>query len=561
MELNNEVLLTQYQNTSNENKSSGEINVPANKFTKIKCLIAKTSLVVSSVLVAGNLAPVDHNPLGQVEVAEASEVKQGLNDFQQTKIVDAAKAELGTKRTNGYDNAPGECIVSMGRWVNSAAGKVVWNPDGGYYTSYIRSGGVEVSLGELKPGDVLQRLSGGSDYNSNTQHVHTAVFESYGTNGTVNTIDSNQLLDGTVREHTNVSISPMKYSDGSTWVWHAFRLGKVSVDINSGYSDGTFLKVNESGAIYRMVGGAPIRQFNWGAIPDFRGSATSISHADLGKLPTYPRDGSFISIAEAGGTGIYEFAGGAPIRQFNWGAIPGYNPQSVVSVNFESLAQLDHMRPKPKDGTFISIAEAGGSGIYEFAGGAPIRQFNWGAIPGFNGATPINFESLAKLDHMNQYPSDGTFISIAEAGGAGIYEFAGGAPLRLFNQGIIPGFNSVVTVNFESLAKLDHMRPNPENGKFLASRETGVVYRTAGGAALKLYNWGAIPGYGNIIWVNQRTIDQHDHLLTTPTNGTILQGVTSNSDWLINNGARSSTTNKSGAVIVDEQTIANFPVK
>jgi len=159
---------------------------------------------------------------------------EGSNDFDQSKIVPTANAELGSQRATGW-NQPGECMVAMGRWVNAAAGKTVWNPNATVYDSYIRSGAVEVGLNELKSGDVLQRVSMGSDFNTNWDHVHTMVFEGYAPDGTVNTIDSNSKLDGVVREHVygnttfpSVGLGDMKYSDGSTWKWRAFRFGKVN---------------------------------------------------------------------------------------------------------------------------------------------------------------------------------------------------------------------------------------------------------------------------------------------------------------------------------------------
>lgn len=381
-------------------------------------------------------------------------------------------------------------------------------------------------------------------------------------------------------------------------------------------ADGTFLKVNESNAIYRVVGGAPIRIYNQGAIPDFNGGqVVSITHAQLGQMPTYPKDegdiislveaggakyrfvggapvriyncatipdncagafnvnfqslvdhdhmrqrptdGAAISIAESGGSGVYRFVGGAPIRLFNWGAIPNL---TTISVNEQSLATHDHMNTRPADGAAISLAEAGGSGIYRFVGGAPIRLFNWGAIPDMPNPVTVNAQSLTVYDHMNERPADGSAINLVEAGGSGIYRFAGGAPLRLFNWGGIPGFGNAVNVNAQSLAVHDHMNTLPANGNFIASAETGVVYRVAGGSALRLYNHGGIPGFNGAVFVNQQTLDTLDHLLATPSNGTVLRGVSSGTYWQINNGERTQIGANGNAVVVDEQTISAFPI-
>jgi hypothetical protein len=323
-------------------------------------------------------------------------------------------------------------------------------------------------------------------------------------------------------------------------------------------ADGTFLKVNESNAIYRMVGGAPIRIYNQGALPDFNGTVTNISNDQLGRLPRYPNnENDIINVVEAGNA-KYRMVGGAPVRIYNCDPLPDHCA-GAINVNFQSLAELDHMNTRPADGSVMSISEAGGAGIYRFVGGAPVRLYNWGVISDMPNAAWVNEQSLALLDHMNARPADGSVINIVEAGGAGIYRFVGGAPIRQYNWGAIPDMPDVVTVNAESLSTLDHMNAMPADGEFVASAETGTVYRVAGGAALKLYNWGGIPGYNGAVMVNQQTLDTHDHLLATPANGTVLKGVSSGALWKITDGKRSQVTGGESPVTVDEQTIANIP--
>lgn len=412
-------------------------------------------------------------------------------------------------------------------------------------------------------------------------------------------------------------------NSGKTKKWdHFLDLNGVGVGISGestsgsgSMADGSFLKVNESNAIYRMVGGAPVRIYNQGALPDFNGTVTNISNDALGRLPRYPNnendiinvveagnakyrfvggapvriyncdplpnhcdgainvnyqslaeldhmnarpaDGAVMSISEAGGAGIYRFVGGAPVRLYNWGAIS--DMPNAAWVNEQSLSTLDHMNSRPSDGSAISIAEAGGAGIYRFVGGAPIRQYNWGVIPDMPDVVTVNAESLSTLDHMNAKPTDGSAVSVVEAGGSGIYEFAGGAPMRLYNWGAIPGFGNVVNVNAQSVGDLDHMNAVPSNGEFIASVETRAVYRVAGGAALKLYNWGGIPGYNGAVFVNQQTLSTYDHLRTAPVDGTVLKGVSSGALWKITDGKRNSVSTGENPITVDEQTIADIP--
>ena len=268
-------------------------------------------------------------------------------------------------------------------------------------------------------------------------------------------------------------------------------------------------------------------------------------------------DGTFVAID--GQSTVYRIVGGAPIRLTNWGAIPG----CCGNVTRVSQSKFDSLRAYPRDGAIISIHEANGQGIYRFIGGAPIRLYNWGVVDGCCGSVvTINFGSLQALDHMRAYPHDGAMMSIAEANGDGIYTFAGGAPLRLYDWGIIPGSGTAKEVNFKSLQQLDHMVPLPKNGTFIAAKENGVVYRMASGAPLRLYDQASVPGFaGTVVWVNQKTIDQHDHMNVNPSNGTVLKGVPSGQFWAITDGERSLATSQSNAIVVNDQTIQDFPLQ
>ncbi len=329
-------------------------------------------------------------------------------------------------------------------------------------------------------------------------------------------------------------------------------------------SDGTVISIYEAGGsgIYRFAGGAPLRLFNWGAISDCCGTVVTVNSASLtylNHMRQTPSNGAVISIAEAGGSGIYRFVGGAPIRLFNWGAISDCCGH-VVTVNSQTLTVLDHMNAFPANGSVISIAEAGGAGIYRFAGGAPLRLFNWGVISDISSVVTVNSQSLSTLDHMNALPADGAVISSAEAGGSGIYRFVGGAPIRLFNWGPIPGCcGVVVTVNAETIGDLDHMNAFPANGSFIKSYETGGIYRFAGSAPLLLTDPSVIPGSGTNVIVNQQSIDTHDHMLATPADGTIIEGLPSVAYWQITGGHRASTTTQTGSVAVNDATVNTFP--
>lgn len=525
----------------------------AQRFSRLRPLLLAVTLVVTgtSLSVAASVA-----------VAPMAAPAAAVGTYDNATIADKALTYWSGSNTERASGAaacndaqkPGDSGGQCRAFVNC----IVWMASnhsqnlGGasYFQPFLAAGGTEITdVNQLSKGDIVQKYVSDSD-------LHTFVIVSKMTNGQYMVVDSNHWSDETVGYYArSVTLNSTN---------RAFRMGTVN-GTGSGLSNGQFVKNTSSGVIHRMVGDAPVGLWNWAVLGQNSSNTINKTQAEINAMPAYPTDKSLIALYEAGGA-IYRFVGGAPVRLFNQGAVPDYNGGNVVWVNFQSLANLEHMRARPLNGSVISIAEAGGSGIYRFVGGAPIRLFNQGAIPDFDGGKVVlvNSQSLAVHDHMNTRPDNGSLISLAEAGGGGIYTFAGGAPLRLFNQGVVPGFDGgkVVWVNSSSVGNLDHMNAVPSNGTWLASAETGVVYRVAGGAALRLYNWGSIPGFngGAVIWVNQQTLDARDHLLATPSDGTVLQGLPSGNYWRITAGQRTAIAATSGAVQVDDQTVTAFPL-
>ena len=93
--------------------------------------------------------------------------------------INAALADVGNSYATGW-NQPGECLVSVRRWL--AAGGINFGY-GGPNSGYVASGATQVSWSNVQPGDVVQYESayspGGSGYvssNSNWSPAPPAGF-------------------------------------------------------------------------------------------------------------------------------------------------------------------------------------------------------------------------------------------------------------------------------------------------------------------------------------------------------------------------------------------------
>lgn len=125
--------------------------------------------------------------------------------FSVQAALDHAMSELGRQFNTGWGQ-PGECIVSVQRWINGAGG--TFNP-GGARGGYLQSGAVEVTDGSLRPGDVVQ-FESLLVPNAFLGGVHTYMVLSVNPNGTHDLIESNYLppFQGVVGVRKNQELSP-----------------------------------------------------------------------------------------------------------------------------------------------------------------------------------------------------------------------------------------------------------------------------------------------------------------------------------------------------------------
>jgi hypothetical protein len=211
------------------------------------------------------------------------------------------------------------------------------------------------------------------------------------------------------------------------------------------------------------------------------------------------------------------------------------------------------------NGSFISYQ----GNVYRMAGGAPI-YINSLTPFGSPSVTPV---STATWDSLAAYPSDGTTLTTPSGY---VYKVAGGAPIYLSSCDVNCG--SPVDVN---QASVDSNAPNPSNGVdhlnvvpadgTTLTTENGYVYKVAGGAALLLSDCD--PGCGTPVDVNQGSIDSDapnpsngvNHLLTTPSDGTLVEGLPSGNYWEFIGGTVQSVA-ASSAVQVDDSSISSYPV-
>jgi hypothetical protein len=284
---------------------------------------------------------------------------------------------------------------------------------------------------------------------------------------------------GYVEEVTSsyITISDSSWSGGS-YRWRIPRGDRNWPDSFIHFKDmryqppkpGAFVKVRETGEVYRLVGQAPVFVSTWAA---FGGAKAThlLSSTALASLPALPANGTFIRGGQRGE--VYRVVGGAPIHVSTWSAFG--RPQPYTTVDQVAIdragagGRWNHLRATPPEGTLIRGAQR--REIYRIAGGSPV------------------------------YVS-----TMANVGGA--------APTTTVDQVAIDRAGSAVRFN--------HLSHQPRDGSYLRGGTTGYIYKMRGGVAYRVTSWATVGGVKPTTVVDQVAVNNAG--LTNPVKWSHIKG-------------------------------------
>jgi len=280
-------------------------------------------------------------------------------------------------------------------------------------------------------------------------------------------------------------------------------------------------------------------------------------------LRPYPADGTFLNSSTGA---VYRVAGGAPLFVSSWNAVGG--PQLYVTVDQWDLENISnpaaHLRQYPADGTFLNSSTGA---VYRVAGGAPLFVSKWSAVGGEQPYVDIDNWDIENIGnpaaHLNGIPANGTFLNSSTGA---VYRVVGGAPLFVSNWNAVGGSQPYVTVDQWDLENISnpaaHLNPVPADGTFL-NTSTGHVYRIAGGAPFAVSSWNVFGGEQPYITVDEWDLEHianpAAHLNERPANGTIVEGLPSDTYWSFSAGLRTQVSSAPGATTVDDFGLSAFP--
>jgi hypothetical protein len=256
-------------------------------------------------------------------------------------------------------------------------------------------------------------------------------------------------------------------------------------------ADGTLVQNQADGGTYRFAGGAPLWISSCDYAPGCKnvtrvdGGTFSRNGAISGakRMRADPADGTLVRNQADGG--IYRFAGGAPL----WISSCAYGGgcPSVVSVDAGTFSQngaisgSKRMRSQPADRTLIRDYSDGR--VFRFAGGAPlwISGCNYGG--GCAGAVAIDKGTLSQDGaisgdkRMRAYPAAGTYLRVGDDGR--FLRVAGGAPLEVSDCAALDGRCSpAVAIDGGTLREraLGRLRARPASDTALHGRPSDTYW-------------------------------------------------------------------------------------
>jgi hypothetical protein len=170
-------------------------------------------------------------------------------------------------------------------------------------------------------------------------------------------------------------------------------------------SDGAFVRVKESGEIYRIAGGAPIYVSDWAGYGGPQ-ATQNITRTQFDSLPKVPKNGTHIRGQSSGD--VYTIAHGAPVQVASWAGVGGEKP--TIGVDDAAIRNAGHggvwrfLRSQPADG-FLRGATS--YRIFRVVEGRPYYVSSWGPYGGEQPYVTVDDASVDSCNHLNCDPVGG----------------------------------------------------------------------------------------------------------------------------------------------------------
>jgi surface antigen len=157
--------------------------------------------------------------------------------------------------------------------------------------------------------------------------------------------------------------------------------------------NGTFVRGREDGAVYRMVGGAPLWVTTWSAFGAVKPTHL-VSTTTVAGMRRFPVNGTYLLGAQR--REVYVVAGGAPVYVSAWANVGGRKPYLAVDQaaidRAGSGGRYNHLSYRPVDDSYIHGATT--KRVYRMSGGVAYYLSSWAQVGGQKPTSPVDQTSV-----------------------------------------------------------------------------------------------------------------------------------------------------------------------
>ena len=333
-------------------------------------------------------------------------------------------------------------------------------------------------------------------------------------------------------------------------------------------ADGTFVRQVDgaaAGQVTRVAGGVRMAINNCTTIG---GCPTDWVNIDEYALSIYDAhhkamaDGTYVRQNDGGAAGQVSRAVGGALLPMQ--TCPG--TCSWVQLDEQAIGTYNATHKDIADGTFVRQFNGAAAGqVTRVAGGVRMAINNCTTIGGCpTDWVNIDQYGLDAYDAHHKAMADGTYVRQTDGGAAGQVSRAVGGFLIPLATCPTAGCGGVAVGLAEaSLNAYRSTHTAIADGTFVRQADgaaAGEITRAAGGALVSLTDCAPLGNCAGRVDVDQAGIAWYRSTRPKPANGTVLKAVPSNGYWLITDGQRTPTSATSSAVIVNDGTLADFPV-
>jgi hypothetical protein len=358
--------------------------------------------------------------------------------------------------------------------------------------------------------------------------------------------------------------------------------GLVEVPSLDGYAtepeSGAFIRMANgpvAGLVARVVGGVPLGLTTCEGM-ESEGCNDAIN-LDEGGFNEYAAahkvvaNGTFVRIADGPKDGLIgRVVGGVLLGLTTCEGMEGEGCNTAVNVAENAYDYYASEYHTIANGTFVRVADGPKAGLIgRVVGGVLFGLVTCEGMEGEGCNTAVNVAENAYLYYAEEYDTiaNGTFVRVADGPRAGLIGRVVGDVL--LGLATCEGMESEGCDNAVNVAENAYLYYASEystiaNGTFVRIADgpkAGLIARAAGGALLGLTSCVALEECSGQVNVAENAFIYYTTEHPQPANGTLVEGVPSDTYWLFTNGEREPASAGAGAVAIDDGGLAFYPIK